>query len=82
MFYYGHPKEKASLAPDSEKKSGDTFTSEWIFSPEEHWMACEYNGTNLTLIRKMDSRVSRCSATYDTKITIGGKPLLKSIKCK
>lgn len=81
-FYSGHPDQKASLAPDFEKRDGSTITSEWIFPEEEHRIACEYNNTNLKLIKKLDPRTSRCSAVYDTQITIGGKPLIKSITCK
>lgn len=84
-FFDGHPREKAELTPDKEKKSKTKQMATWRFvpnNPQGNWIACAYDRTNVTLVRSLDATVSTCTVTYDPNLTISGRPAITAIKCK
>ncbi|WP_454780561.1 STY0301 family protein [Legionella sp. WA2022007384] len=62
-FYSGHPKEHASLAPDSESSKIKKLT--WTFGEQETWIACEYTHTQIQLIQKIPAGTKSCTVTYN-----------------
>ncbi|WP_392537702.1 STY0301 family protein [Legionella sp. 227] len=62
-FYSGHPKEQASLAPDTEVSKVKKLT--WSFDKQEIWVACEYTHTKIQLIQKIPHGTESCSVTYN-----------------
>lgn len=84
-FFDGHPREKAELTPDKEKKSKKRQMATWHFvpnNPRGNWIACGYDRTNVTLVRTLDAKVSVCTVTYDPNLTISGRPTITAIECK
>lgn len=84
-FYDGHPRKKAELTPDKDKKNKKKQTASWHFVPNKprgNWIACGYDHTNVTLARSLDAKVSVCTVTYDPNLTVGGHPTITAIECK
>ena len=72
-FYSMHPKENASLAPDSTNKN----QAIWNFNEPEIWMACEYLNTSVQVIQKLPNTIKKCTATYDSSFSN-----VSDIQCK
>ncbi len=73
-FYIGHPKEMSSLVPDRESKE----KAAWQFSKKESqkfWLACEYQNTEMMLVKELPRSLSQCEVTY-------ANDLVKSITCQ
>ncbi|KTD02180.1 hypothetical protein OQJ19_02660 [Fluoribacter gormanii] len=66
-FYSGHPKETASLAPDTEHSKSQRLT--WTFGGQETWIACEYTNTNIQLIQKIPAGTKSCTVTYNANFS-------------
>ncbi|SRR5579885_1036681 len=83
-FYEGKPEDKASLAPDTERKSGNKVVSTWLFSggPQSTWVACRYAWTSVLLTRELPKSIHTCSATYNSRENVGGLPAIEKIDCK
>lgn len=62
-FYAGHPKEHASLSPDSERSKNHTLT--WTFGKETIWLACEYSNTLMQLTKPLPTGTKQCRVTYN-----------------
>ncbi|PWY57395.1 hypothetical protein DGG96_01375 [Legionella qingyii] len=62
-FYSGHPKEHASLAPDTESSKNKKLT--WTFGEQETWIACEYTNTKIQLIQMIPAETKSCTVTYN-----------------
>jgi hypothetical protein len=63
-LYYGHPKEMASLVPDQETKD----KAIWRFpnkESEKYWLACNYSGTEIMLVKQLPHGLSQCEVTYN-----------------
>lgn len=71
-FYSKHPKENASLVPDSTNKN----QASWNFNEPEIWMACEYSNTNVQVIQKLPKHIKKCTAIYDA-----GFSSVSSVQC-
>lgn len=66
-FYAGHPKEHASLAPDSENSKVKKLT--WTFDKQEIWVACGYSNITIQLIQKLPNETKKCTVTYNTNFS-------------
>ena len=63
-LFSGHPKDDASLVPDSDKSIGNgTRESVWILSGE-HWVGCNYRGTAAMLVQPVPAQFDRCRMRY------------------
>lgn len=62
-FYADHPKEHASLSPDSERSKNHTLT--WTFGKETIWLACEYSNTLMQLTKPLPTGTKQCRVTYN-----------------
>lgn len=81
-LYSGHPKEMASLAPDNEGTSSDKLT--WRFDQEKEsqgiWLACQYEHTQIQLIKKLPATLTTCSALYQSRNEVAN-PRIISVEC-
>ena len=62
-FYAGHPKEHASLTPDSSSSKNHQLT--WTFGKEKIWLACGYSNTTMQLVMSLPNDTKRCKVTYN-----------------
>jgi len=73
-LYSGHPRERASLKPDDDKKmKGIGRLASWKFQGE-HWVGCNYANSPSMLIRPLAGTVTACEMHYQVssgKIRIG-----------
>jgi hypothetical protein len=83
-FYDGRPEDKASLAPDSEKRLRGKIVSTWLFGqgPRPVWVACRYAGTSVVLTREAPKGLRTCSVIYNPGESVGGLPAIEKIDCK
>lgn len=64
-LFSGHPREMASLAPDSQRRKGQVLSSSWkIADSEKHWLACGYTQTTAQLVQRLPAGLKNCSATH------------------
>lgn len=79
-FYEGPPEQMASLAPDSETKSANT----WHFepSPEGIWIACSYASTDIVVAKQLPKEISQCVISYDRQLATAGLPEIRRVDCK
>jgi hypothetical protein len=83
-FFEGPVAENASLAPDSESRSGKTRTAKWVFqarTERPYWLACYYSATSLALNRALPAGLKGCTVTYNTAVEVDGMPEIKSLSC-
>jgi hypothetical protein len=82
-FYDGNPAENASLAPDSETRSGNSSISSWKFSGTTSvWAVCRYADTSVTLARDLKNKIRGCSITYNRRLSVSGYPVMEKISCQ
>jgi hypothetical protein len=84
-FFDGPVAENASLAPDSENRSGKARTAKWVLRPgsqRHYWLACYYSATSLALSRALPAGLKACSVTYNTSVEVDGMPEIKSLSCE
>jgi hypothetical protein len=70
-FFDGPVAENASLAPDSESRSGKTRTAKWVLKaqPERrYWLACYYSATSLALSRALPAGLKACTVKYNSAV--------------
>lgn len=80
-FYYGHPKNLASLAPANNTESIQFGVSVFTFLPEDKiWLSCHYDNTQLQLIKKLPS-IKHCMVKYE-KLLNPPKDKIVSITCE
>jgi hypothetical protein len=83
-FYDGPPEQEASLAYDSWTKRNGLAYAVWTFTPNSGqgtWLSCRYSGTNVVLSKKLPASTSKCTVSYDPKVTVAGNPEIKKIAC-
>ncbi len=79
-FFDGPPAEQASIAPESD----DGVRSTWTFdpaAPKGIWVACGYQGTQITLQQQLDRGVRKCVVAFDRNVLIDGYPQIRDIDC-
>jgi hypothetical protein len=84
-IFDGPPAEQASLAPDSEKPSGDNVIQNWQLpkSNRGYWLQCNYANTTAQISRRMPASVSRCDVVLNhNEHFSGGGYVVKSVNCK
>jgi len=63
-LFAGHPRDDASLVPDSDRSVGrDARESTWVLSGE-HWVGCAYRGTPAMLVQRVPAQLDRCRMLY------------------
>jgi len=63
-LYSGHPRERASLVPDDDKRmKGTGRTASWKFQGE-HWVGCNYANSGHMLIRPLPVTATACEMHY------------------
>ncbi len=82
--YSGHPREMASLVPDSSKKVKLHQITTWEFpepDPRGIWMACMYGNSHAMLVRKVQADAKRCRFT-ELLFKGGGRERIESFVCE
>jgi hypothetical protein len=72
-FSYGHPNERAILAPDKTtySKKDRYSTNTWLFlKSEENWFICRYNDTVFELSKPLPAGLKQCRIQYNQAITV------------
>ena len=63
-LYSGHPRERASLVPDDDKRmKGIGRMASWKFQGE-HWVGCNYANSGNMLIRPLPVSATACEMHY------------------
>jgi hypothetical protein len=81
----GHPRERASLVPDSDTESAGRRLVVWQLAENgtrHYWLACYYDHSRIALTRMLAGTVSRVEVTRDPEVTIGGQPEITGIAFK
>ena len=84
-FFDGPPSEDASLVYDSESRAGQKRIATWRFAPDNKravWMQCSYAATTVVLSKRLPDKVSECTVTYQSDVSIAGMPQVTAIRCK
>lgn len=77
-FYYGHPKEGASLRPNSANKK----MAKWRFSSKQKiYIVCEYHQTGIKLTQPLALKTTECTINYNLNVKGNNGFLPKSISC-
>ena len=77
-FYSGHPKEGASLKPNSIHKK----MAKWTFSRKEMiYIVCEYNQTGIKLTQPLAKNTSQCTISYNHLVQSTNGFLPEKIQC-
>jgi hypothetical protein len=65
-LFSGHPREMASLVPDTQGRSGKKLVSTWSLpgGSDRYWLACGYTQTTLQVAQRLPVGLSRCTATH------------------
>jgi hypothetical protein len=65
-LFSGHPREMASLVPDTQRRSGKQLLSAWRLpgASERYWLACSYTQTTLQITQRLPAGLTRCTATH------------------
>jgi hypothetical protein len=65
-LFSGHPREMASLVPDTQRRSGKQLLSTWNLpgGSERYWLACGYTQTTLQITLRLPAGLTRCTATH------------------
>lgn len=72
-FYSGHPKDQASLKPDTI----DQKQAVWTFSAADQiYIACEYHQTTIQFIQALPPKTTKCQVSYDQNARSGEGNLL------
>ena len=81
----GHPRERASLVPDSDEESAGRRLAVWQLDKNrsrDSWLVCYYDGTRVALTRALARDITRVEVTSDTQVTIAGHPEVTGIAFK
>jgi hypothetical protein len=76
-FFDGDPKNRASLVPDRDFKSGNEQVAVWKFAMGKApiWLSCDYLGTSITVGRSLP-------AFEECRVTSAAGSVVKRIECK
>jgi len=81
----GHPREQASLVPDSDTESAGRRVVAWQL-PENgtrhYWLACYYDHSRIALTRMLGAGIKGVEVTRDPQVTVGGQPVVTGIAFK
>jgi hypothetical protein len=71
-FFDGNPRDKASLAPDTQTAANGKTVALWTFAAggQPIWVACRYAATDVVLTRALSKSIRACSIAYATRETI------------
>jgi hypothetical protein len=81
-FFDGPPKDLAMLAPDSQVEGNSPKATWRLPKGKARYVSCQYDRTNVTLIRQLDDALSRCEVSYDPNLSVAGREVIRSIVCK
>ena len=65
-LFSGHPREMASLVPDTQRRSGKQLLSTWSLpgGSDRYWLACSYTQTTLQVTQRLPAGLTRCTAAH------------------
>jgi len=81
----GHPREQASLVPDSDEASAGRRTAVWQLdasSSRNYWLVCYYDRSRVALTHALARGITRVEVTRDPQATVGGLPVVTGITLK
>lgn len=77
-FFVGAPEKMASLIPDIDEKA----YAVWSFGNEEIWLGCFYDGSVISLTKRLPGKIDHCKVKYDeAKHVAPGASLILGIEC-
>jgi hypothetical protein len=61
-FLLGHPRDMASLAPDTQRTRGARVESTWVLTEasDHYWLGCSYEKTPLQFVQPLPATLTRC----------------------
>jgi hypothetical protein len=81
----GHPREQASLVPDSDTESAGRRVVVWQLAEKPargYWLACYYDHSRIALTRMLPAGITRVEVTRDPQSTVAGQPVVTDIAFK
>ena len=78
----GHPRERASLVPDSDTASAGRRVAVWMLpgnGTRHYWLACYYDRSRIAVTRMLAGDITRVEVTRDPQVTIGGQAEVTAI---
>ena len=84
-IFDGHPRERASLVPDSDEASAGRQTAVWQLdanSSRDYWLLCYYDRSRVALTHALARGITRVEVTRDPQATVGGQPVVSGITLK
>ncbi|KTD75285.1 hypothetical protein Lwal_3326 [Legionella waltersii] len=77
-FYSGHPKQQASLKPNSINSK----QAKWSFSPNETiYILCQYNKSGIELTQQLRPKTKNCTVLFNPHVQGDQGYLPKEIQC-
>jgi len=83
-IYLGSPAEAGAQVPDSTRTTRfrEKVTWKLVRAPQdEFWVGCSYTGTSAILLKRLESGVTQCIATY-TLLPSGRRQQLETMDCR
>jgi|GEM_PF-688446 len=83
-LFDGPVEEKAALVPRVERSQSGVLENRWNFPATNDralWLRCEYANTTVTLSRSLGTEFRECTATYNTREQVAGRPSLRKLTC-
>ena len=84
-LYYGHPKNRVSMAPEDTADKNRVLKSAWKLlgngAQEEYWVACSYSNTLQILVQRLPASVKSCETT-DTLLPTGVVLKIGAVVCR
>jgi len=84
FIYENHPREMASLVPDSQKEKGEKLSSKWKLvdnGKTDYWVGCSYRSTKMMLVKKLSPTLKECIVQHDV-IGKGSVLSVAGIECR
>lgn len=83
-LFDGPVEEQAALVPRVERSQSGVLENRWSFPANNDralWLRCEYANTTVTLSRSLGTEFRECTATYNTREQVAGRPSLRKLTC-
>ena len=84
-FYYGHPKNRASMVPNDTTDKKTVRKSTWKLldngAKEEYWVACSYSNTLQILVRRLPAHLKSCEKS-STLLPTGATLKIDAVVCR
>ncbi|MCC6368325.1 MAG: hypothetical protein IT165_32775 [Bryobacterales bacterium] len=82
-IFDGKPRDGASLVYDRKKTLAREWIATWSLTKgQAYWLSCSYQGTVLTLERRLPPDASHCTVTYERDTQVAGLPAIQAMSCQ